>query len=709
MEGFPGQPLINPVGFINSTTQYFYPQPQVTGISTIPYEVYVSPNGSDDPACRGTVTAPFLTIANAIDYVRNGPTLPSPLNAPVCIFVAPGTYAGGFLLSENMFLIGATVPGASFDTTIISTAIEVNSTSAADSICGIQNMTVQGIDITPAFFNINLQLIDCSITSDTIFAALSVSPLVDTVPTKVVARGCSFSSPATDNVSVISAIAGRLHTFEFEDCQFSTLSVNGSIIDMFGIMFIKDCTITNLATGTSLGPLVSVRSGADVVPFVTIINSSLSYADASSDIGGTKRAVTFNSSANTITASITNCTFSVGGITDIINNIGPDMVNLTVCGNSCLLDGNTTDPTNIALTTGTFLDNAPSGGPVGPTGATGPSGGPAGPTGATGVAGATGALGPTGATGLGDTGPTGPGGETGPTGEGITGATGVQGNPGPSGVPGAQGPTGATGPGITGPTGTEGAPGLGFTGATGPTGPEAVGDPGPTGDTGETGPTGPLGDTGPIGETGPTGLAGVGDPGPTGPTGPLGETGPTGAVGVLSLVAGLGASVSTPTGNVTVSVPARQYTLLGATIGGVITYSKPSGSGNTWTSSTWTLMNTIQINVPAGWAAGQSVGFDGYEYINWDSNTTSYFTIYYVTTSESTEQSLIGDRSAGFTDAIYGNNSGQAYLPMNLTIPPTNLQTGGTITLRVYGYVTAALHYMVSDPLIDARVSIVYP
>jgi len=179
--------------------------------------------------------------------------------------------------------------------------------------------------------------------------------------------------------------------------------------------------------------------------------------------------------------------------------------------------------------------------------------------------------------------------------------------------------------------------------------------------------------------------------------------------GVLSVSAGTGMSTETTSGAATVTAISRQYTLGGATVGGVITYSKASGAGNTWTSSTWTLMNTIQINVPTGWVAGQSVGFDGYEYINWDSNTSSYYTIYYVTPSQPTEQSLIGDRTAGFTDAIFGNNSGQAYLPLNLTVPPTYLASGGTITLRIYGYVTAALHYMVSDPLIDARVNIVYP
>jgi hypothetical protein len=179
--------------------------------------------------------------------------------------------------------------------------------------------------------------------------------------------------------------------------------------------------------------------------------------------------------------------------------------------------------------------------------------------------------------------------------------------------------------------------------------------------------------------------------------------------GVLSVSAGTGMSTETTSGVATVTAISRQYTLGGATVGGVITYSKASGSGNQWTVSTWTLMNTIQINVPAGWAAGQSVGFDGYEYINWDSNVSSYYTIYYVTTTQATEQSLIGDRTAGITDAIFGNNSGQSYLPLNLTIPPTYLVSGDTITIRVYGYVTTSSHYMVDDPLIEARVNIVYP
>ena len=180
--------------------------------------------------------------------------------------------------------------------------------------------------------------------------------------------------------------------------------------------------------------------------------------------------------------------------------------------------------------------------------------------------------------------------------------------------------------------------------------------------------------------------------------------------GVLAITGEAGMGVTGTPGTIGLVNIARSFTLTGTTIGGNITYSKPSGAGNTWTVTTWTLANTIEINVPPAWQAGQSVGFDGYEYLNWDSNTASYFAIYYVTTSHSTEQSLIGTTTpAAFTDAIYGGNAGQAYLPMNLTIPPTYLQAGGTITLRIYGLLTSAGRYLANDPTIDARVSIVYP
>lgn len=160
----------------------------------------------------------------------------------------------------------------------------------------------------------------------------------------------------------------------------------------------------------------------------------------------------------------------------------------------------------------------------------------------------------------------------------------------------------------------------------------------------------------------------------------------------------------------------RVFTLRGSTIAGVISYNTASNVNidvNTWTDFT-----TIQLKVPPDWTTGSglSVSFDGYAYYNFDSNVASYYAIYYNSPPiNSTFLPLIGDKSTpgiGITDSIYGGNAGQAYLPLNLTIPPTYLSPasgGGVINLQINGYVTSANHELVSNPLIDARVGLVFP
>ena len=179
--------------------------------------------------------------------------------------------------------------------------------------------------------------------------------------------------------------------------------------------------------------------------------------------------------------------------------------------------------------------------------------------------------------------------------------------------------------------------------------------------------------------------------------------------GVTSIVASTGISISSGTGNVSIGAPSKTYTLLGATIGGVVTNDRGIGTpGGEWTEDTFLLVNTFTINVPTGWVAGQSVGFDGYAYYNFDTAVSTYWAIYYVTSTQAVEASLIGTKDTN--NSIYsGTGFGQFYLPMNLTIPPTDLTSGGTITIRVYGRVTTANHYLVSNPITDARVNIAYP
>ena len=592
MEGAPLQTLINPPGYINQNTPYYFPQPQVSGITSTPFEIYISPTGADTPNNVGAVTTPFQTIAYAIGYI-NDILLPPP-GTTICMFVAPGTYAGGFTLTDNMCLVGAVASGTNENVTVISDAIFVSGISSNAAFISIQNMTINGINIRPAFYNTSLQLDGCEVITDNVLSALAFDPFDYQLHLNVLARGCTFYANSPNTVALISSNGGEYNHLTLDNCELISDSDEGSLLSYLGSATIINSRLTMTASGATLGPLIAISSGPNLIPNLNLTGSTLTYNDTTTvDVGGTKLAVLFNASSNPITSEISNNTMSVfiggAGPYHIIKNIGTESVALTQCANSCLQDGKTTNPSNIILASVAFLDNLPAGagaaGPTGPTGWTGPSGGPTGATGPTGAAGPTGATGPTGWTGAsgaagvpGDTGPTGwtglqgatgDTGDTGPQGiqgaggnQGATGDTGAQGNPGdtgdtgPQGLQGVTGPTGATGAtGWTGPSGGPTGP-TGYTGWTGASGVAGVpGDTGPTGWTGlqgatgftgdtgpqgpggaqgaqgATGPTGPQGIPGPTGDTGPQGNPGAGDTGPTGWTGPQGDTGWTGPSG----------------------------------------------------------------------------------------------------------------------------------------------------------------------------------
>lgn len=617
MEGYPPNPLVPP-GYINSSTPLFFPQPQITHVLATPSLVYVSPEGSDDPANVGSVTSPFQSISAALFYVTTiSPTFPVPLSSPVCIYVAPGIYAGGFSVPDNVYLIG---PSNSPVPVVITSNIFASTTTSAATI-GLMNLTLQALEVAGAVYDVNLEVMNCKIQTETIFSAVSIAPLSGLINVNVYMSECEIRATDETNANLISATASELVTLTLDNCELVSEAQEGDMINMIGNLTIRNSSITNIAASTTLAPLIILASGATLTPVLSLEGSVLKYSDVQTDAGGDKLAIRFNAATQPITAKMTNCTLSVhlgGGNTDIVKNIGAANVTFTQATNTCLEDGKTIDTANIVLSAAFFLQDSPLPPP--------PSGGV---TFLNSLAGAI-TLAGAGSVSVGSAGST----------ITITGSV----------------PVDSVG-GKTGAVTFEEGDGIAITyGAN---------------------------------NAAPINIANA---------------------GVLTIVAGEGISLTDDTPqNPTINVVARTYTLLGATTGGVITYSKASGSGNTWAANTWILANTIQINVPPGWVAGQSVGFDGYEYLNWDSNAASYFAIYYVTPSQPTEQSLIGDNTTGITDAIFGSNGGQAYLPMNLTIPPTYLVSGSTITLRVYGLITSATHYLVANPTIDARVNIVYP
>lgn len=577
MEGAPLQTLINPPGYINQNTLYYFPQPQVSGITSTPFEIYISPTGADTPNNVGAVTTPFQTITYAIGYINN--ILLPDANTIVCIYVAPGSYDGGFTLTDNMCLIGAVVSGTNENVTVITTPIFVSGILSNNAFISMQNVSARGIDVRPAFWNTSLQLDGCEVITDNIFSALTFNPFDAALTLNVLARGCTFYGNSPNTLAVISGAGGEFNHLTLDNCEVISDAEEGSLISLIGSATIMNSKFTMTASGATLGPLISIISGDTVIPNLNLTGSILTYNDTTTvDTGGTKLAVQFNAGTQPITSEISNNTMSVflggAGPYHIIRNTGSQSVALTQCANSCLQDGKTTNPSNIILASVAFLDNLPAGagaaGPTGPTGWTGPSGGPTGPTGPTGWTGDTGPTGATGPTGwTGASGVAGVPGDTGPTGwTGLQGATGFTGDTGPQGPGGAQGATGPTG--WTGPKGD-----TGDTGDTGPQGDPGAGDTGPTGWTGDTGPTGWTGpsggDTGPTGPTGWTGWTGeIGETGPTGPTGYTGYTGWTGATGP--------ANTSTP-----ISIQAAGTTAL-TTVNARTTYILTSGTIQNFTT-----------------------------------------------------------------------------------------------------------------------------
>ncbi|MDE6881034.1 MAG: collagen-like protein [Oscillospiraceae bacterium] len=185
----------------------------------------------------------------------------------------------------------------------------------------------------------------------------------------------------------------------------------------------------------------------------------------------------------------------------------------------------------------------------------------------------------------------------------------------------------------------------GLTGATGPTGPTgatgADGAPGATGPTGPTGADGAPGATGPTGPTGPTGADGT--PGATGPTGPTGA-----AVTSDSAFAAntSGASVAVVLGGTSIPLPDAQVLPANVTVNGAGTVFTVAAPGLYRLSYT--------VNTTVALAAGTRL------IINGTPNTASTV-------------------SPGLSISRFSNEI------------LVNLPANSTISLQMYGLITAAL------------------
>jgi len=358
MEGYPPNPLVPP-GYINSEIPLFFPQPQVTHVLATPAQVYVSPNGSDDVNNVGSVTSPFASIGAAIIYVTQ--VLDQPLATAVCIYIAPGVYTGGFAVPDNVYLIGPSNSPA--PVTITSGIFAVPQASSA--AIGFLNLTLQALTVSGFVYDANVEVTNCVIQTETVFSALTIAPDDPDVNMNVTLSECVLRATDETNANLIFANATENCTLTLNNCELVSEAEEGVIIDITGNLNVRNSSLTNIAAGTTLLPLIVSKSGATLTPVVSLEGSVLKYADLQTDTAGDKLAIRFDAATVPITASMTNCTISVhlgGGNTNIVANVGAANVTFTQSANSCLLDGKDIDTTNINLPVVAFLQDSPSGG-----------------------------------------------------------------------------------------------------------------------------------------------------------------------------------------------------------------------------------------------------------------------------------------------------------------------------------------------------------
>jgi archaellum component FlaG (FlaF/FlaG flagellin family) len=229
------------------------------------------------------------------------------------------------------------------------------------------NLTLQALEVAGAFYDVNVDVTNCIIQTETIFSALTIAPLSLLINVNVHLSECVVRAIDENNANLISATASELVTLTLDRCELVSEAEEGEMINMIGNLTIRNSSLTNIAVGTTLAPLIALSSGGTLTPVVSLEGSILKYTDLQTDVAGNKLAILFNTDGQPITASMTNCTISIylgAGETNIVKNIGSDVVTLSQSANSCLLDGRDIDTTNITLPSVAFLQDSPGGGAI---------------------------------------------------------------------------------------------------------------------------------------------------------------------------------------------------------------------------------------------------------------------------------------------------------------------------------------------------------
>lgn len=329
MEGISGTTLINPVGFINSSTSSFVSNPATTGVSSGPYQVYVSTTGANTG--NGNINAPFLTIAYALTYANS-------IIGPVNIFISPGSYTGSFTIAKDTVSLNG-----------VSTGVYIASIFSITASCTLQNINIPyGVIIQPTVANKSISFNNCNIgdigqgNNDTVLFNGSSNPTVTFTNCNLQYKS---SLPENDVINVQSGSPNMIFNssyiaVNYQQCTCFRLQGTSAT------MSINNCIVANTATLNveSLSPLITVYAASNI----SITNSTFSYTDKTSVTGANRYFISYAISAPNST-TLTNNTISIqkGGDNNIIANAGSSTVSLSQIQNVCLLNGRTIVATNI--------------------------------------------------------------------------------------------------------------------------------------------------------------------------------------------------------------------------------------------------------------------------------------------------------------------------------------------------------------------------
>ena len=329
MEGISGTTLINPVGFINSSTSSFVSNPATTGVSSGPYQVYVSTTGANTG--NGNINAPFLTIAYALTYANS-------IIGPVNIFISPGSYIGSFTIAKDTVSLNG-----------VSTDVYIASIFSITASCTLQNINIPyGVIIQPTVANKSISFNNCNIgdigqgNNDTVLFNGSSNPTVTFTNCNLQYKS---SLPENDVINVQSGAPNMIFNssyiaVNYQQCTCFRLQGTSAT------MTINNCIVANTATTNveSLSPLITVYAASNI----SITNSTFSYTDKTSVTGANRYFISYAVSApNSTTLTNNTITIQKGANNNIIANAGASTVSLSQIQNVCLLNGRTIVATNI--------------------------------------------------------------------------------------------------------------------------------------------------------------------------------------------------------------------------------------------------------------------------------------------------------------------------------------------------------------------------